>query len=97
MPMPLHFIPAPIAFVPHQGGAVRIMANDGDGAVEVTIEMTVLENLSAEKNLSKDAALTALVKNQSRLAAIASQIYERTQPDDRRIVISSADLISEPR
>lgn len=93
--MPLHFIPAPIAFMP-QGQSLRLMANDGDGAVEVTIEMTVLETLSAEKNLSKDAALTTLVKNQNRLAAIASQIYERTQPDDRRIVISSADLVSDP-
>jgi hypothetical protein len=94
--MPLHFIPAPIAFMP-QSQSLRIMANDGNGAVEVTIEMNVLENLSAEKNLSKDAALTTLMKNQHRLAAIASQIYERTQPDDRRVVISSADLIADPR
>jgi hypothetical protein len=95
--MPLHFMPAPIAFMPEQGGALRLMANDGNGAVEVTIEMAVLENLSAEKNLSKDAALTTLVKNQRRLTAIASQIYERTQPGDRRVVISPADLVFDPR
>lgn len=65
--------------------------------LEVMIEMTVPENLSAEKNLSKDAALTTLVKNQSRLTAIASQIYERAQPGDRRVVISPADLNSDPR
>jgi hypothetical protein len=94
--MPLHFIPAPITFLP-QSQALRIMAKDGDGAVEVTIEMTVLEELSAEKNLSKDAALTTLVKNQNRLAALASQIFERKQPVDRRIVISSADLVADPR
>ncbi len=94
--MPLHFIPAPIAFMP-QGQSLRIMANDGKGTVEVMIEMTVLEELSAEKNLSKDAALTTLVKNQNRLAALASQIFEHKQPVDRRIVISSADLVADPR
>jgi hypothetical protein len=94
--MPLHFIPAPIAFL-NQGSALRLMANDGVGAIEVMIEMTVLEKLSAAQNLSKDAALTTLVKNQNRLAAIAAQVYERTQPGERRIVISAADLKSDPR
>ena len=93
--MLLHFIPAPIAFTP-QSGALRIMAEDSAGPVEVTIEMAVLEKLSAAQNLSKDAALTTLVKNQSRLAALASQIYERTQPGDRRVVISPNDLNSDP-
>jgi hypothetical protein len=94
--MPLQFIPAPIAFL-DQGNALRLMANDGVGAIEVMIEMTVLEKLSAEQNLSKDAALTTLVKNQNRLAAIASQIYERTPQGGRRVVISPADLNSDPR
>lgn len=89
--MSLHFIPAPIAFLA-QDGVLRIMADDGAGPVEVTIQLTVLENLSAEQSLSKDAAVTTLVKNQSRLAAIATQIYERSQPGDRRVVISAADL-----
>jgi hypothetical protein len=93
--MPLHFVPAPISF-DQQSGAFSVTANDGAGTIEVMIERGALEKLAGEKLLTKDAALTALVKNQTSLIALATRLYER-RPSDRRVVIAPRDLESEPR
>lgn len=89
--MALHFLPAPIAF-DAQDGAFRVVANAGAGTIEVTIGRDALEALSAEKDLSKDAALTILVRNQARLLAVADRLYAAAGPATRRITISAADL-----
>jgi hypothetical protein len=87
----LHFLPSPITFNA-QNGAFRVVANDGAGTIEVMIGRDALEALSAEKDLSKDAALTILVRNQARLLAIADRLHAAAGPDARRIAISAADL-----
>jgi hypothetical protein len=87
----LHFLPSPIAF-DAQNGAFRVVANGSDGTIDVTIGRDALEALSAEKHLSKDEALTVLVKNQARLLAVADRLYAAAGPDARHIAISAADL-----
>lgn len=93
--MPLQFLPAPIAF-DERSGAFRVTAKDGEGPIDVTITRDVLEALSTQTDLSKDAALTILVKNQARLLAVADRLHAAAGAHKRELAISAADLLTYP-
>jgi hypothetical protein len=89
--VPLHFLPVPIAF-DERNGAFCLTATDGNGTIDVAIARDVLEALSQQKDLSKDAAMTILVKNQARLLMVADRLHAAAGAQTRELAISAADL-----
>ena len=89
--MPLQFLSTRLTFHPVMR-TVYLMALADDDLVDVVIARPVIERLAAIADLSRDEAITTVVRHKRELEAAAAHAFENAPSGVRIITVRMPDL-----
>jgi hypothetical protein len=89
--MPFQFLPTRLTFDP-MAHNVHLAAITGDDIVEVIVSRRVVEHLARATDLSKDDALTTVVRHKKELEAAAAYARSGHDTEHRVVTVRMPDL-----